>query len=376
MNDGRNFWHKKKNMKITKRNPLQSIVNDFLIDSPAAINISYFWSFGSLLGLNQVQMLITGILQAMHYTANTALAFNSVEHIMRDVNNGWLLRYFHANGASFFFIWVYLHIGRGLYYGSYRQPRSQLWIIGVIIFIQMMATAFIGYVQPWGQMSQWGECPSVYLQIGIIGKSSCSAKRIGPHNYDVISFIFGAILSDAHAERHGNGTRISQQQSSNNMEFLIWYHNFLAIRGYVNPNITKIQSRIGKNNKRIFYSKSVTYTYTSFNWQHDEFYPSKRVKVVPSNLNMYLSPIAQAVWIMGDGSSVSSGCKQSTNCFTKSECEFICKIQWDKYDIKASVNNAGVPNQWVVYIWKESMPKLKNIVKPYMVGSMQYKQGR
>jgi ubiquinol-cytochrome c reductase cytochrome b subunit len=92
----------------------------------------------------------------MHYTPNTLLAFSSVEHIMRDVNNGWLIRYIHANGASFFFIFVYLHIARNLYYGSYRTPRGLLWSIGVVIFIVMMATAFIGYVLPWGQMSFWG----------------------------------------------------------------------------------------------------------------------------------------------------------------------------------------------------------------------------
>lgn len=101
-------------------------------------------------------MIVTGILLAMHYCPNTLLAFNSVEHITRDVSNGWLQRYFHANGASFFFIFVYLHIGRGQYYGSYKHPRALLWCIGVIIYIVMMATAFIGYVQPWGQMSQWG----------------------------------------------------------------------------------------------------------------------------------------------------------------------------------------------------------------------------
>ena len=143
-------------MKITKTNPLLSIVNDFQIDSPAASNISYFWSFGSLLGLNLVQMIITGIFQAMNFAPNVTLAFNSCEHQTRDVDNGWILRYFHANGASFFFAWVYLHIGRGLFYGSYRSPRAQLWVIGCIIQIAMMATAFIGYVQPWGQMSQWG----------------------------------------------------------------------------------------------------------------------------------------------------------------------------------------------------------------------------
>lgn len=101
-------------------------------------------------------MIVTGQTQAMHYSPSTAHAFDSVEHIMRDVNSGWMLRYLHANGASFFFIWVYLHIARGLFFGSYRAPRQKLWIVGVVIYIIMMATAFIGYVQPYGQMSLWG----------------------------------------------------------------------------------------------------------------------------------------------------------------------------------------------------------------------------
>ncbi len=133
-------------MKQSKRNPILGQVNEYQVDSPAPVNINYFWGFGSLLGQNQVIMIISGIALAMHYTPNTQMAFNSVEHIMRDVNNGWLIRYIHANGASFFFIFVYQHIGRGLYYGSYRSPRGQLWIIGVIIFILMMATAFIGKI--------------------------------------------------------------------------------------------------------------------------------------------------------------------------------------------------------------------------------------
>ena len=110
-------------IKITKKNPILNIINNFLIDSPLPLNISYFWNFGSLLGLNLIILIISGLSLAMHYTPNIDLAFASIEHIMRDVNNGWILRYLHANGASFFFIWVYLHIGRGLYYGSYKAPR-------------------------------------------------------------------------------------------------------------------------------------------------------------------------------------------------------------------------------------------------------------
>jgi hypothetical protein len=127
-------------MKI--RNSIVAIANEYLVDSPAPRNLNYMWNFGSLLGLNLIILIISGITLAMHYTPEITLAFTSVEHIMRDVNNGWLIRYIHANGASFFFIWVYLHIGRGLYYGSYKSPRGLLWIIGVIIYFIMMATAF------------------------------------------------------------------------------------------------------------------------------------------------------------------------------------------------------------------------------------------
>lgn len=127
-----------------------------VIDLPAPSNISYLWNFGSLLGVCLVVQLLSGIFLAMHYTPHVDLAFNSVEHIMRDVNFGWFLRYLHANGASMFFIMVYLHIGRGLYHGSYTKPREMLWGVGVVILIVMMATAFIGYVLPWGQMSFWG----------------------------------------------------------------------------------------------------------------------------------------------------------------------------------------------------------------------------
>lgn len=143
-------------MRVLKKHPILSIVNGMLVDLPAPANITYLWGFGSLLGLCLIIQIATGIFVAMHYVANVDLAFNSVEHIMRDVSYGWLLRYAHANGASFFFILVYIHIARGLYYGSYSRPREMVWGVGVILFIAMMATAFIGYVLPWGQMSLWG----------------------------------------------------------------------------------------------------------------------------------------------------------------------------------------------------------------------------
>ena len=133
-----------------------SIVDSHLIDYPSPINLSYAWSFGSLAGICLVIQILTGIFLAMHYTPHIDLAFASVEHIMRDVNGGWLMRYMHANGASMFFIVVYCHIFRGLYYGSYMAPRELLWCSGVVIFLLMMATDFMGYVLPWGQMSFWG----------------------------------------------------------------------------------------------------------------------------------------------------------------------------------------------------------------------------
>ena len=143
-------------MKRWTKQPILAIINNHIVDYPTPINISYMWGFGSLSGLMLVVQILTGVFLAMHYTPHVDLAFSSVEHIMRDVNNDWLLRYLHANGASFFFIVVYIHMFRGLYYGSYAHPRELLWCSGVVIFILMMATAFIGYVLPWGQMSFWG----------------------------------------------------------------------------------------------------------------------------------------------------------------------------------------------------------------------------
>ncbi|MBW8911392.1 MAG: cytochrome b N-terminal domain-containing protein, partial [Sphingomonas sp.] len=123
---------------------------------PVPRNLNYFWNFGVLAGAALGIQIITGIVLAMHYGATGAGAFDSVEHIMRDVNGGWFLRYAHANGASMFFIVVYIHIFRGLFYGSYKAPREMVWLLGVVIFLLMMATAFMGYVLPWGQMSFWG----------------------------------------------------------------------------------------------------------------------------------------------------------------------------------------------------------------------------
>nr|AIE42884.1 cytochrome b [Limia zonata] len=139
---------------LRKSHPLLKIANDALVDLPAPVNISAWWNFGSLLGLCLIAQILTGLFLAMHYTSDISMAFSSVAHICRDVNYGWLIRNMHANGASLFFVCIYLHIGRGLYYGSYLYKET--WNIGVILLLLVMMTAFVGYVLPWGQMSFWG----------------------------------------------------------------------------------------------------------------------------------------------------------------------------------------------------------------------------
>ena len=138
------------------RLPIFSVLREALVDHPTPRNLNYWWNFGSLAGITLVIMIVSGLILSMHYVAHVDLAFDSVEHIMRDVNYGWLIRYIHSVGASMFFLIVYIHIARGLYYGSYKSPREVLWWLGIIIFLLMFATAFLGYTLPWGQMSFWG----------------------------------------------------------------------------------------------------------------------------------------------------------------------------------------------------------------------------
>ena len=141
---------------IDARMPLPRMMYDSFVAYPVPRNLNYAYTFGGILSLMLVSQIITGVVLAMHFVASTGMAFTSVENIMRDVNHGWLLRYMHSNGASFFFVAVYLHMFRGMYYGSYKAPRELLWILGCIIYLLMMATGFMGYVLPWGQMSFWG----------------------------------------------------------------------------------------------------------------------------------------------------------------------------------------------------------------------------
>nr|YP_009582591.1 apocytochrome b [Dactylellina haptotyla]QBL01976.1 apocytochrome b [Dactylellina haptotyla] len=167
-------------MRILKSHPLLKLVNSYLIDGSQPSSLNFAWNFGSLLAVCLIIQIVTGVTLAMHYNASVAEAFNSVEHIMRDVNNGWLIRYFHSNTASAFFFLVYLHIGRGIYYGSYQAPRTITWVIGTVILIAMMATGFLGYVLPYGQMSLWGATVITNLMSAI--------PWVGQ---DIVEFIWG-----------------------------------------------------------------------------------------------------------------------------------------------------------------------------------------
>jgi ubiquinol-cytochrome c reductase cytochrome b subunit len=158
---------------INDRLPIISMIENVLFKHAYPKNLSYWWSFGSIAGIALLVQIISGLFLSMHYTANTEMAFDSVEHIMRDVQFGWLMRYIHAVGASMFFVALYAHIARGLYYGSYKAPRELLWWVGVIIFLLTMATAFMGYVLPWGQMSFWGATviTNLFSAIPVVGES-------------------------------------------------------------------------------------------------------------------------------------------------------------------------------------------------------------
>ncbi|MEL6365392.1 MAG: cytochrome b N-terminal domain-containing protein [Pseudomonadota bacterium] len=158
---------------LDRRLPIVRLGYDSFIDFPTPKNLNYWYTFGGIAAVVLIVQIVSGIVLAMHYTPHVDYAFASVEHIMRDVNYGWLIRYMHANGASMFFIAVYIHMFRGLYYGSYKEPREVLWILGVIIFLLMMAAAFMGYVLPWGQMSFWGATviTNLFSAIPLVGDS-------------------------------------------------------------------------------------------------------------------------------------------------------------------------------------------------------------
>nr|YP_010721229.1 LAGLIDADG homing endonuclease [Cyathus striatus]WDS46380.1 LAGLIDADG homing endonuclease [Cyathus striatus] len=201
-------------------------------------------------------------------------------------------------------------------------------------------------------------------------------QRIGPHNKNILSILFGSLLGDGHAERRskGNGTRISFYQEGSHVSYLLWLHNYLADLGYCSSKIPLIQTRLGQKGIVRKTLRFRTWTYSSFNWIQELWYING-IKKVPSNIGEFLTPLALAIWIMDDGGKVGSGFKFSTNSFSYSECLFLVKVLYENFNLKASVQSAGKENQYIIYVWKESLPLLREIVLPYVHSSMKYKLG-
>ncbi len=225
---------------VHERLPIMAFAQDHLMSFPTPKNLNYWYAFGGILTVMLVVQLITGIVLAMHYTPHVDMAFNSVEHIMRDVNYGWLMRYMHANGASMFFIAVYVHMFRGMYYGSYKAPREILWMIGVLIYLIMMATAFMGYVLPWGQMSFWGAkvITNLFSAIPFVG-DSVTTWLWGGYSVDnptlnrffslhyllpfALAGLVGLHIWALHVPGNGNPTGVNVKSSQDTVPFHPYY---------------------------------------------------------------------------------------------------------------------------------------------------------
>ena len=222
------------------RLPIVGFIYPSFVSFPTPRNLNYWWNFGAILVFMLVAQMVTGIVLAMNYTPSADMAMNSVEHIMRDVNYGWLLRYLHSNGASLFFFAVYIHILRGLYYGSYKEPREVLWILGVIIFLLMIATAFFGYVLPWGQMSFWGATviTNLFSAIPLVGDAihtlliggfavdNPTLNRFYSLHYLLPFMIFGVVVLHIwalHVPGNGNPTGVDVKSGQDTVPFHPYY---------------------------------------------------------------------------------------------------------------------------------------------------------
>lgn len=203
-------------------------------------------------------------------------------------------------------------------------------------------------------------------------------KRIGPHNIDILFILFGSLLGDGHLEKRKEGIRWIFEQSHKNVEYLMTFHKYLATRGYCNPKIPKLNKRIRKGGKIIFHYKINSYTFNNFFWFYDLFYKwddinKKFIKIIPLNIEYYLSPLTLAIWFMDDGSKANFSFKIATNCFTYKELEFLSGILLKKFNIFTSIHKGGKGKGYILYIKKESKKTFINIIKPYMVKSMYYK---
>ncbi len=383
-------------MRILKSHPLLKMVNSYIIDSPQPSNISYLWNFGSLLALCLIIQIATGVTLAMHYTPSVLEAFDSIEHIMRDVNNGWLIRYLHSNTASAFFFLVYLHIGRGLYYGSYKTPRTLTWVIGTIILVVMMAKQkiwpnwmLISDIIKINQKNLNNQINSNNLYILPFNKSRTKAlHRIGPHNIDVLSIIICGMLGDWWGDKIKGqispSIRFNLEQGINNSAYIHHINLLLYNLGYCSSITPKLvikskstqDKRLNKLEIRSNYRLTL-FTFTNFLWIYDSFYykiNSITIKKVPLWIEEFITPIGLAHWIMQDGSrQKNQGISIAINSFTFEECKFLSVIIQKKYKLKTSLVKTGYYNQWRINIWKESMNDLVTIVKPYIINEMKYK---
>lgn len=234
---------------------------------------------------------------------------------------------------------------------------------------------------------KWSHIENIYIYNSVIIFNTLnkitSNQRIGPHNIDILSLIIGSTLGDTHIEKRkqGLGTRIIFEQSNKNVEYLMWFHSYLSTRGYCNSQKPKLHKRI-KKGEIFFHYRINSYTFTSFNWIYDMFYTyqlinehQKKTKLVPKNIEEYLTPLALAIWFMDDGSKLGKGAKIATNCFTYNEILFLSQVLNKKYKIKTSVISGGINKGHSLYISTFSMNVFIEIVKPFMLPSMYYKLG-
>lgn len=215
----------------------------------------------------------------------------------------------------------------------------------------------------------------------ISSKKLTSKERIGPHNIDIISIIIGSTLGDSHLEKRINntGTRLIFEQSHKSVEYLMWTHKYLSSRGYCNIKKPKLHIRIKKKGEKFFHYRINSYTFSSLNWLHEMFYKkvnNKYIKIVPLNIDKYLSPLALAIWFMNDGSSLEKGARIVINCFSLEEISFICEVFKRKYNITATPNKSGKNKGYILYIHKNSMNLFLSIIKPYLLPSLYYKLGK
>lgn len=372
--------------------PLLSVVQNHLVAYPTPSNLTGMWNFGVLAGLCLVLQIATGIFLAMHYTAHVDLAFQSVQHLMRDVPNGWLLRYLHANGASLFFMVVYAHLFRGLYYTSYAQPRELVWLLGVVILLVMILTAFIGYVLPWGwiflapnelsigtypnffQKEAQSICHETHeLIIAFFVARIPAFKRVGPHPHNIYSLLMGSLLGDGNAERHGFGTRFQFKYSHQNMEYLMQLHKSFYLQGYCSEKKPIVKAFVGPKGKTYFHVHFQTYTFTSFNPIYEDWYGKESMKRVPPYWQPLLTPRALAVWVMDNGTFTGYGMKLATDVFKEEDVHLLARILHENFNLTVNVHYQT--KNWRLYLPKSSMQTLKALIFPYVVSSMQYKLG-